>query len=147
MNFLWCFFCLSLIGWVCLIAGIIQSRKYRSRIAGQTERSEGVIVGYEEAMKSWGRSYTTVYHPIVSYCVRGHEYRRATAFYYMELRNAAPRRPAEGSNVVIFYNPALPFEFHLEEDRNETGSGMIRIGGIILILAVVLSVLLSFLLK
>ncbi len=43
MNTILCFLALSLIGWICLIIGLAQSRRFRARVAVETDHAEGII--------------------------------------------------------------------------------------------------------
>ena len=127
MNTILCFFSLSFIGWICLLAGLSKSRHFRARAADETSRAEGTIQGYEIKEKPWGRGPTAkCYHPVVSFTVDGHPYTATSDFYYLEMRGQEPKRLLEGSNVVLYYNQSNPFKFHLEQETDDRG--MERIG-------------------
>ena len=138
MNTIFCFLSFSAIGWICLFIGLSQSRRFRARVAVETIRAEGVIQSYEVEEKPWGRGPTAkCYHPIISFTVNGHPYTTTADFYYLEMRGQEPKRPPEGSAVVLYFNPSNPFKFHLEQEKDDWG--MIRIGIYFIILATVVS--------
>lgn len=139
--------CLGLPGWVCLIWGFVKARRFRRRIEAESARAEGIITGYETEQQAWGRGVTTVYHPVVCFSVDSREYRAAAEFGCVELRNEAPRRPLEGSRVVLYYSPSNPFRFHLEQERTDAGRGLIRIGLYVVAFAAVVSVFAAVVLK
>lgn len=147
MKLLLCVLCLGLPGWVCLIRGLVQSRRFKARAGIESARAEGVVTGYETEQKAWGRGVTTVYHPVVRFVVDAHEYETVADFYYVELRDEAPTRPPEGSRVAIYYNPANPFRFHLEQEQSDAGRGLIRIGLYAVAFAAVVSAVAAVVLK
>lgn len=146
LNTILCFLGFSLIGWICLVVGLAQSRRIRGKAAVETSRTEGTIQGYEIKEKPWGRGPTAkCYHPIVSFTIDGHPYTATADFYYMGLRGKELKRPPEGSAVVLYFNPSNPFKFHLEQETDDRG--MVRIGVYCIILAAVLSVVCALVFK
>ena len=146
MNTILCFLCLSLIGWICLFIGLAQSRRFRARVAVETDRAEGIIQGYEVEERPWGRGPTAkCYHPVVSFTVDGHPYTATADFYYLEMRRQDPKRPPEGSPVVLYFSPSNPFRFHLEQEKDDRG--MVRIGVYSIIVAAVVSAVCALVLK
>lgn len=146
MNTIICFLCISLIGWICLFVGLVQSRRFRARAAVETSRAEGVIQGYEIEEKPWGRGPTArCYHPVVSFTVDGHPYTATADFYIIEMRGQEPTRPPEGSAVILHYDPSNPFKFHLEQEKDDPG--MVRIGVYCILLAAVVSAVCALVLK
>lgn len=146
MNTILCFLCLSLIGWICLFIGFAQSRRFRARVAVETDRAEGIIQSYEVEEKPWGRGPTAkCYHPVVCFTVDGHPYTATADFYYLEMRGQATKRPPEGSAVILYFNPSNPFRFHLEQEKDDRG--MVRIGIYCIILAAVVSAVCTLVLK
>ena len=127
MNTILCFLCFSLVGWICLFAGLKRTNRFRARKALETSRAEGIIQGYEVKERPWGRGPTAkCYHPVVSFTVDGHQYTATSDFFYLEISGEAPKRPPEGNTVILYYNRSDPFEFHLEQETEDRG--MERIG-------------------
>ena len=149
MKTILCFLLFSLIGWICLFLGIRNTRRYKARAAAENVRAEGVIEGYETKPMSWGRGRTTTaFYPIVAFTVDSRAYRATADYYYLPpLLEGDAERPPEGSGVVLYYNPANPFKFHLEQDRNARGEGYIRIGKYIIAIAAVVSLFCGLALK
>ena len=149
MRTILCFVALSLTGWICLFIGLAKTRRYREKTAAETARAVGVIIGYEEGQKSAGRGrVATVYYPVVRFSVNSHEYTSTSSRYCSEpLIEGEKGRPPEGSEAVLYYNPANPFKFHLEQDLNDEGEGMVRIAKFIIAASAVLSVAMGFFMK
>lgn len=146
MNTILCFLCFSLVGWICLFAGLKSTKRFRAKAALETSRAEGIIQGYEVKERPWGRGPAAkCYHPIVSFTVDGHQYTATADFYYPDNREEEPKRPPEGNAVVLYYNPSNPFQFHLEQETEDRG--MEWIGMYCIILAAVVTAVCTLLLK
>ena len=146
MKTILCFLGFSLPGWICLFVGLAQSRRFRAKVAAETSRVEGVIQGYENKEKPWGRGATAkCYHPVVSFSVDSHPYTTTADFCYIELRGKELNLPLVGSSVVLYFNPSNPFKFHLEQETDDRS--MIRIGVYCIILAAVMSVVCALVLR
>lgn len=149
MKTVLCFLCFSLIGWIGLFIGLVKTRRYNAKAAVETARAEGVIIGYEQAQQSAGRGPTrTAYYPIVRFTADSHEYVSTSEYcFYDPLLESDKARPPEGSVVGLYYNPANPFKFHLEQDVNDEGRDMIRIARCIIAISAAASIIIGIALK
>lgn len=131
-----CFLGLSFLGWVSLIYGLVSSRRFRRKREKETVPAQAAFVAYQASVRKAGYYGTrTVYQPILRFMAGARQY-QVTSSYYHEKETLAP-----GDAVSIFYDPDDPARFHLEEETDEMGAGMRRIGKIIIAAAAVISVI------
>ncbi len=124
----------SLVGWICLISGVIGTLHFGYRERTQTRRTEAEFVRYQKAQRKRGKhSWKTVYLPILRYTADLQNLTIASSNYH-EKEVLTP-----GDKVIIFYNPNRPEKFRTEEENNEGNDFMIRLGGAIICAAVVIS--------
>lgn len=144
MKTIFCFLCLSALGWIPFFMGVYKSRRYRRMAAAETARAEAVVTGYEAREKSGGRGRTyKAYYPVVSYTAGSREYRATSDHYYVDpMLETDKEKPPVGSRVTVYYDPGNPTAFHLEAQQ-EVGKGYMRLGAYIIGFAVIITLICS----
>ena len=149
MKTILCFIGFSLTGWICLFMGFSKTRRYSAKVSAETLKAEGVIIGYEEKQKSAGRGrMATACYPVVRFTVDSREYVSTSEYcrYKPVLANDG-ELPPEGSRVTLYCNPQNPYRFHLAQDVNDEGQGLIRIAKYIIAISAVASAIIGMVLK
>ncbi len=136
MKMLVCFRGFSLLGLVSLGYGLICTLKYRHRRRTELERAEAVFVGYVKKKHSTSRySWKYGYHPVLEFTDHDRKYQVQARIFHDE------EKLKKGDRVILFYDGNNPAHFHLEEEDNGLGSGMIRLSWFIFAFAGVVSLL------
>ena len=130
------FFGISLVGWVCLVYGVLRERWFRRKLERETEQAEATVVRYTVKTVSEGRYRTRKgYFPVLSFRVNGAE----TEIQARE--ELKPEEHPEGSKVSLWFDPYEPRHLHMTQDDNEIGSGMKRLSWYFILGAAVLSLI------
>ncbi len=130
------FFCLSLVGWVCFVYGVLRERWFRRKLERETEQAEATVLQYTVKTVSEGRYRTrNGYFPVLSFPVNGSE---AQIQAKEELK---PEEHPEGSKVTLWFDPYDPRHLHMTPDDNEIGSGVKRLSLFFILGAAVVSLI------
>ena len=134
------FFCLSLLGWVSLIYGVLRAGWFRRKLDRETEEAQARIMSYTVKQVSAGRYRTRKgYFPRLAFRANGQE---------MEIQSKEELKPEEhpeGSTLRLWFDLYEPTHVHLTEDDGDLGGGMKRIGLYLILGAAVLTVIFSLL--
>jgi|GEM_PF-4080089 len=132
------FFCLSVLGWVSYIYGVLRSHWFRRKLERETEEAEARIVGYKVRQVSEGRYRTRKgYFPRLAFRVNGQE------IEIQSKEELKTEEHPEGSTVRLWFDPYAPQHLHMTEDDGDLGAGMKRIGRYFILGAAVLSVIIG----
>ena len=125
----------SLVGWVCLIYGVLRKRWFRRKLERETEVAQARILRYVVKAMSNGRTTRKGYFPVLSFPVNGE------AVEIQAREELKPEEHPQGSELTVWFDPYKPKRLHLTEDDNEIGSGMVRLSLFFILGAAVLSLI------
>ena len=126
---------LSLVGWVCLIYGVMRERWFRRKLERETESAQARILRYVVKAVSNGRTTRKGYFPVLSFPVNGE------AVEIQAKEELKPEEHPEGSELTVWFDPYEPRHLHMTEDDDQLGDGMKRIGWFLILGAAVLSLI------
>ena len=125
----------SLVGWVCLVYGVLRERWFRRKLERETEEARARILRYTVKAVANGRTTRKGYFPVLSFPVNGVE----TELQARE--ELKPEDHPEGSELTVWFDPYEPQRLHLTTDDNGIGSGMVRLSLFFILGAAVLSLI------
>ncbi len=132
------FFGFSLVGWVCLVYGLLRKRWFRRKLERETESAQARIVRYTVKAASAGQYRTRkAFFPVLSFPVNG------DAVEIQAKEELKPEEHPEGSELAVWFDPYEPRHLHLTEDDDGVGSGMVRLSLFFILGAAVLSLIIG----
>lgn len=137
MKVLLLFLGFSLVGWVCLVYGVLRKRWFRRKLERETESAQARIVRYVVKAVSNGRTIRKGFFPVLSFPVNG------DAVEIQAKEELKPEEYPEGSKLTVWFDPYEPKHLHLTEDDNEIGSGMVRLSLYFILGSAVLSLIIG----
>lgn len=137
MKVLLLFLGFSLVGWVCLVYGVLRKRWFQRKLERETESAQARIVRYVVKAVSNGRTIRKGFFPVLSFPVNG------DAVEIQAKEELKPEEYPEASKLTVWFDPYEPKHLHLTEDDNEIGSGMVRLSLYFILGSAVLSLIIG----